>query len=90
MLALVGLGATVTLLPRSVAARYPRQAVAYVPVEDCPAASLVIAWPERSRSRAVAALVRAAVAVAESRGMGAVPDPKIRAFAGQAAANPDR
>ncbi|MCO6000009.1 LysR family transcriptional regulator [Actinoallomurus rhizosphaericola] len=71
LLALVGLGAAVTLLPRSVAARYPRQAVAYVPVEDCPPASLVIAWPERSRSRAVAALVRAAVAVAESRGMGA-------------------
>ncbi|GAA3210452.1 hypothetical protein GCM10020216_014360 [Nonomuraea helvata] len=69
LLALVGLGATMTLLPRSVAARYPRQAVAYVPVEDCPPASLVIAWPERSRSRAVAALVRAAVAVAESRGM---------------------
>ncbi|GAA0980395.1 LysR family transcriptional regulator [Acrocarpospora macrocephala] len=71
LLALIGLGTTMTLLPRSVAARYPRQAVAYVPVEDCPPASLVIAWPERSRSRGVAALVRAAAAVAESRGMGA-------------------
>ncbi|WP_433153721.1 LysR family transcriptional regulator [Actinomadura nitritigenes] len=71
LLALVGLGDAVTLLPGSVAVRYPRRAVAYVPVEDCPPASLVIAWPERSRSRAVAALVRAAVAVAESRGMGA-------------------
>lgn len=72
LLALIGLGATMTLLPRSVAARYPRQAVAYVPIEDCPPARLVIAWPERSRSRGVAALVRAAAAVAESRGMSSV------------------
>jgi hypothetical protein len=71
LLALIGLGVTMTVLPRSVAARYPRRGVAYVPIEDCPPAALVIAWPERSRSRGAAALVRAAVAVAESRGMGA-------------------
>lgn len=71
LLALVGLGTTTTVLPRSVAARYPREAVVYVPLEDCPPAALVIAWPERSRSRGVAALVRAAAAVAESRGMSA-------------------
>ncbi|MFD2422167.1 LysR family transcriptional regulator [Amycolatopsis pigmentata] len=71
LLALIGLGATMTVLPKSVAARYPRQAVVYVPIEDCPPASLVIAWPELSRSRGVAALVRAATAVAESRGMSA-------------------
>lgn len=71
LLALVGLGATMTVLPRSVAARYPRQAVAYVPIEDCPPAALVIAWPERSRSLSVAALVRAAAAVAQARGIGA-------------------
>ncbi|MET7393771.1 LysR family transcriptional regulator [Dactylosporangium sp. NPDC005572] len=74
LLALVGLGATVTVLPRSVAARYPRQAVAYVPIEDAPPAALVIAWPEHSRSRGVAALVRAATAVAESHGMGTAAD----------------
>ncbi|WP_155344052.1 LysR family transcriptional regulator [Acrocarpospora pleiomorpha] len=74
LLALIGLGATITLLPRSVAARYPRQAVAYVPIQDCPPARLVIAWPERSRSRGVAALVRAAAAVAESRGVGATAE----------------
>ncbi|MFE2638233.1 LysR family transcriptional regulator [Streptomyces scopuliridis] len=82
LLALIGLGATMTVLPRSVAARYPRQAVAYVPIEDCPPARLVIAWPERSRSRGVAALVRAATAAAESRGMGAaveVPRPGLTA-----------
>lgn len=72
LLTLVGLGTTVTVLPRSVAARYPRQAVRYVPIEDCPPARLVIAWPEHSRSRAVAALVRTAAAIAESRGMSAV------------------
>jgi DNA-binding transcriptional LysR family regulator len=75
LLALVGLGATTTVLPRSVAARYPRRAVAYVPIEDCPPAALVIAWPEHSRSRGVAALVRAAAAVAESRGMSTAIDP---------------
>lgn len=74
LLALVGLGTTTTVLPRSVAARYPRPGVAYVPVEDCPPATLVIAWPERSRSRGVAALVRAAAAVARSRGMSAAAE----------------
>jgi DNA-binding transcriptional LysR family regulator len=69
LLALVSLGATTTVLPASVAARYPRPGVAYVPLEDCPPATLVIAWAERSRSRGVAALVRAVAAVARSRGM---------------------
>ncbi|WP_406408006.1 hypothetical protein [Streptomyces sp. NBC_01643] len=45
--------------------------MAYVPIEDCPPATLVIAWPERSRSRGVAALVRAAAAVATSRDISA-------------------
>ncbi|BBB01647.1 putative LysR family transcriptional regulator [Actinacidiphila reveromycinica] len=71
LLALVGLGATATVLPRSVAARYPRRAVAYVPLADCRPAVLVIAWPEHSHSLGVAALVRAAAAAADARGMGA-------------------
>ncbi|WP_335976307.1 LysR family transcriptional regulator [Streptomyces sp. CA2R106] len=71
LLALVGLGATTTVLPRSVAARYPRQAVSYVPLADCPPATLVIAWPEHSRSRGVAALVRAAASAAAALGMSA-------------------
>ncbi|MGW7349743.1 LysR family transcriptional regulator [Streptomyces sp. NPDC054784] len=71
LLTLVGLGTARTVLPASVAARYPRRAVAYVPLVDCPPATLVVAWPEHSRSRGVAALVRAALAVAERRGMGA-------------------
>ncbi|MGI5499675.1 LysR family transcriptional regulator [Lentzea sp. CA-135723] len=69
LLALIGLGVTITVLPASVAAKYPRPAVRYVPIEDCPPAALVIGWAERSRSRAVAALVRATLAVAEEHGM---------------------
>ncbi|MFD8767060.1 LysR substrate-binding domain-containing protein [Streptomyces mirabilis] len=69
LVALISLGTTTTVLPISAAARYPRPGVTYVPVEDCPPATLVIAWPKRSRSRGVAALVRAAAAVAQSRGM---------------------
>ncbi|WP_190823627.1 LysR family transcriptional regulator [Saccharopolyspora pogona] len=72
LLTLIGLGVTKTVLPSSVAARYPRQAVTYVPIEDCPPATLVIAWPAVSRSRGVAALVRAAAAVAELRSAGPV------------------
>lgn len=78
LLTLVGLGEATTVVPRSVAAAYPRPAVAYVPIEDCPPATLVIAWPENSRSRGVAALVRAATAVACARGMdgAGAPDPR--------------
>ncbi|QFZ19528.1 LysR family transcriptional regulator [Saccharothrix syringae] len=60
ILALVELGELVTLLPVSVGERYPRPGVAYVPVPDAPPAVLRIVWPRESRSRAVAALVRAA------------------------------
>jgi DNA-binding transcriptional LysR family regulator len=66
MLTLVALGDMVGLLPASVADRYPRPDVVYRRVTDAPPAVLSIAWPQQSRSRAVAALVRAAVAVAES------------------------
>ncbi|MBE1531102.1 LysR family transcriptional regulator [Actinomadura algeriensis] len=64
LLKLVELGEVVTLLPGSVAARYPRPGVAYRPVPDAPPAVLVIAWPRRSRSMAVAALVRVAASIA--------------------------
>ncbi|MFI6578717.1 LysR family transcriptional regulator [Nocardiopsis sp. NPDC050513] len=67
LLALVGLGDLAPVLPASVAARYPRPGVVYRPVADAPPAVLVLAWPQQSRSRATAALVRAAVAVADDR-----------------------
>jgi DNA-binding transcriptional LysR family regulator len=62
LLKLVEFGTVTALLPESVVARYPRQGIAYLQVRDAPPAVLVIAWPQRSRSRAVAALVRAATA----------------------------
>jgi DNA-binding transcriptional LysR family regulator len=66
LLTLVGLGEVVPLLPASVADRYPRPGVVYRPVLDAPPAVLAVAWPQQSRSTATAALVRAAVAAAET------------------------
>ncbi|MFF3334594.1 LysR family transcriptional regulator [Streptomyces sp. NPDC002888] len=68
LLTLVGLGDLFALLPASVADRYPRPGVVYRPVRDAPAAVLAVAWPQRSRSTATAALVRAAVSVADEKG----------------------
>ncbi|WP_333739501.1 LysR family transcriptional regulator [Streptomyces sp. IBSBF 2806] len=65
LLTLVGLGELVALLPASVADRYPRPGVVYRPVLDAAAAVMAIAWPQQSRSTATAALVRAAVSVAD-------------------------
>jgi DNA-binding transcriptional LysR family regulator len=64
LLTLVEFGDIVTLLPESVAARYPRPGLAYRPVPDAPPAILAIAWPQQSRSMATAALVRAATSLA--------------------------
>ncbi|WP_127504759.1 LysR family transcriptional regulator [Actinoplanes solisilvae] len=47
-------------LPSSIRARYPRPGITYVDMPDAPPATLAIAWPAMSRSRATAALVRAA------------------------------
>ncbi|MFC3572524.1 LysR family transcriptional regulator [Streptomyces yaanensis] len=66
LLTLVGLGDLVTLLPASVAARYPRPNVVYRPVPDAPPAILAIAWPQQSCSTATAAFVRAATWVADA------------------------
>ncbi|GAA2458099.1 LysR family transcriptional regulator [Streptomyces glaucus] len=64
LLATVALGDAVTLLPASVAERYPRPGVVYRPVTDAPPSVLAVAWPQQSRSTATAALVRVATAVA--------------------------
>ena len=63
LIALVELGAVVTLLPAEVTHRYPRPGVVYREVLDAPPATLSIAWPQQSRSPATAALVRAATSV---------------------------
>lgn len=64
VLQLVALGHLVAVLPESVSAQLWHDLVA-VPVIDAPATSVMLAWPERSTSRAVAALVRAAERVAD-------------------------
>jgi DNA-binding transcriptional LysR family regulator len=64
VLTAVSLGEVVTLLPASVAVRYPRPGVAYRPVTDAPPVVLALAWPQESRSTATAALVRVAAEVA--------------------------
>ncbi len=78
LLTLVGMGGGPTpLLPASVAERYPRPCVVYRPVPDAPPSLLTVVWPQQSRSTATAALVRAAVAVADDlaeRAAGSGPD----------------
>ena len=61
---LVETGSVVFFAPASVARRYPRSGIAYRPVSDLPDSTLAVAWPQDTRSPAVAAFVRAACAVA--------------------------
>ncbi|MEV7091364.1 LysR substrate-binding domain-containing protein [Amycolatopsis sp. NPDC051045] len=63
LLQLVALGQVVAVVPES-ARRHARPDVVYVPVLDAPRTSVLLAWPDRTRSRAVAAFVRASTAVA--------------------------
>ncbi|MEV5012338.1 LysR family transcriptional regulator [Streptomyces sp. NPDC056159] len=68
---LVELGRIVCFFPASLTRRYPRSAIAYRPVQDVEPATLSVAWPQHSRSTAVAAFVRAATKVAAT----AQPEP---------------
>jgi DNA-binding transcriptional LysR family regulator len=54
------------VLPESVRGHL-RSDLTCVPVPDAPLSTVVIAWPERSRSLAIAAFIRAASAVAARR-----------------------
>jgi DNA-binding transcriptional LysR family regulator len=70
-LAVIELGRVpVALLPRSHADGYPRPGLAYLDISDAPPTTLAIAWAPQSRSRAVAALVRAATEPEPSTGSG--------------------
>ncbi len=60
---LVEIGTIVWFPPLSLARRHARAHIAYRRVVDVPPSTLVVAWPQASRSTAVAAFVRAAVAV---------------------------
>ncbi|GAA1577426.1 LysR family transcriptional regulator [Actinomadura kijaniata] len=61
---LVELGGLVWFPPASLARRHPRPGVAYRTVADLPPLTLALAWPQKSRSPAVAAFVRTAVVAA--------------------------
>lgn len=63
LLQLVALGQAVAVVPESTR-RHLRPDVVSVPVLDAPTDSILLAWPERSRSHAVAAFVRASSEVA--------------------------
>jgi DNA-binding transcriptional LysR family regulator len=71
LLEVVALGQAVAFVPASVGRRYPRPDLAYVPVSDLSPWALSLAWPQASRSRAVAAFVNAALAARATAG--AVP-----------------
>ncbi|MFI7612947.1 LysR family transcriptional regulator [Nonomuraea terrae] len=64
LLQLVALGRLVLVAPASVRELVRRDLVC-VPVADGPPTTVVLAWPEESRSRALAAFVRTAAAVAK-------------------------
>ncbi|MFD0575673.1 LysR family substrate-binding domain-containing protein [Dactylosporangium darangshiense] len=87
LMQLIALGETIALLPAASEAYLRRDLVA-VPVEDAGPISLVLAWPERSRSTALAAFVRTAVATARSArpGSSAPPEPGVPPEATPAAA----
>jgi DNA-binding transcriptional LysR family regulator len=70
---LVELGRIVCFFPASLTLRYPRSEITYRPVTDLEPATLAVAWPQNSRSPAVAAFVRAAATVAAAARPAAEP-----------------
>jgi DNA-binding transcriptional LysR family regulator len=72
-LRMVELGRTITFVPRSVAERFPRDAIAYRDVAGISASRTFVAWPEHARSPAIAAFVRLAVDIAATRGSISLP-----------------
>lgn len=60
LLDVVALGQAVAFVPKSVADRYGPADLVFVPVTDLTSTEVVTAWPEVSRSPAVAAFVRCA------------------------------
>ncbi|WP_153450225.1 LysR family transcriptional regulator [Streptomyces smaragdinus] len=67
LLEVVALGQAVAFLSLSTTERYQRPDIAYRPVSGLSPSAVVVAWPETSRSPAVAAFVRAAHDVAAHR-----------------------
>jgi DNA-binding transcriptional LysR family regulator len=65
LLEVVALGQGVAFLPASVSRRHPHAGLVYQPVIDLSPSTLMIAWPEDSRSRSLAEFVRVAVAACQ-------------------------
>ncbi|MFI6937070.1 LysR family transcriptional regulator [Streptomyces sp. NPDC050287] len=61
---LIEVGSIIWFPPVSVARRHPRPGIAYRTVEDLRPLELALAWPQHSRSPAVAAFIRTATGVA--------------------------
>lgn len=72
LMQLISLGQVVALLPES-SRTFLRGDLVALPVLDAEPSTVLLAWPAGSRSRAVAAVVRAATAVAASAQAGGVP-----------------
>ena len=66
MLVAVAHGQAVAYVPISTARQHSSTELAFVPVSDLSPSEVVAAWPDTSRSRAVAGFVRAAAEVAAS------------------------
>jgi DNA-binding transcriptional LysR family regulator len=62
----VTIGHAVAYVPVSVAAQFRSAGLAVVPVSDLSPSQVMVAWPDTSRSPAVAAFVRVAVAAAQA------------------------
>ena len=60
------LGHAVAYVPASAAAQFRSAGLAVVPVRDLSPSQVMVAWPDTSRSAAVAAFVRAALEAAAS------------------------
>ena len=64
----VALGQAIAFIPTSVASRHAVPDLAFVPVIDLSPSTVVAAWPEGSRSPAIARFLRTAAEVAASHG----------------------
>jgi hypothetical protein len=78
---LIALGQAVAVLPASIR-RHAWADVVCVPVLDAPRSTILLAWPERTRSRAVAAVVRASTDVAAEVPVAQIPGGSAAHFGG--------
>ena len=67
LLDVVALGQAVAYVPVSIARQYGGTDLVFVPVSDLSPSEVVVAWPDTSRSRAVAGFVQVAVEAAADR-----------------------